>query len=95
MSPAIIPLVRRAVLDLLCDIGGEHNHAEITILLNELGHRLAHRDVIDQLAWLTNENLIQSECLGDFVTARILTDGRDVADGRLTVEGVSIYKTGE
>ncbi len=95
MSPVILPLVRRAILDLLSDIGGEHNHEEITILLNEIGHRLARRDVIDQIAWLAHKRLIASEMLGDYATARILTDGRDVADGRYIVEGVSIYKTGD
>lgn len=87
--------VRRAILDLMTDIGGEHNHVELTLLLNEAGQRVAHRDVKDQLAWLAERNLIKIEPLGNFVAARVLEDGRDVADGRLRVDGVAIYKTGE
>ena len=87
--------VRRAILDLMTDIGGEHNHVELTLLLNEAGQRVAHRDVKEQLAWLEARQLVATETLGNFLAARVLEDGRDVADGRLTVEGVAIYKTGE
>lgn len=87
--------VRRAILDLMTDIGGEHNHVELTLLLNEAGQRVAHRDVKEQLFWLEDAGLVATELLGNFVAARVLEDGRDVADGRLVIEGVAIYKTGE
>jgi hypothetical protein len=95
IPPIILPLVRRAILDLMNDIGGEHNEEVLTRLLGELGHRVARRDVAEQLGWLDVEGLVRSEQLGPFTVARILADGRDVADGRLTHEGVSKFKTGD
>lgn len=95
MNAAIAPLVRRAILDLLADIGGEHNHETLAVLLNELGHRVARRDVAEQLAWLDGQGLVIRETVGAFDVVRILSDGRDCAAGRYTVAGVSIYKTGE
>jgi hypothetical protein len=94
--PAVIlPLIRRAILDLLNDIGGEHNEDVLAMLLAELGHRVARRDVADQLVWLREAGLVQAEQLGPYLVARIVGDGRDVAEGRLTVDGVSRHKSGE
>lgn len=96
MIPAVIlPVVRRAILDLLDDIGGEHNDDVLTIQLVAIGHRVARRDVAEQLRWLAGEKLIAAEELGPYTVGRILADGRDVAAGRLTVEGVSRHKTGD
>lgn len=92
---AIVPMVRRAILDLLNDIGGEENDDVLTMLLAQLGHRIARRDVADQLRWLAEQKLIASEELGLFLVARILADGRDIAEGRLVVEGVWRHKTGD
>jgi tRNA A22 N-methylase len=95
MSPLIIPLVRRAILDLLADIGGDHSHVELTLLLNELGHRLAARDVRLELLWLADAKLLIAEEQEHYTAARITADGLDVAAGRLVVDGVSPHKTGE
>lgn len=92
---AIVPMVRRAILDLLNDIGGEENDDVLAMLLAQLGHRIARRDVADQLRWLAEQKLIASEELGLFLVARILADGRDIAEGRLVVEGVWRHKTGD
>jgi hypothetical protein len=59
---------------------------------------VARRDVADQLLWLAQDDgckLITIEKLGPYIVARILADGRDVAEGRLAVEGVSKFKTGD
>jgi hypothetical protein len=96
IPPVILPVVRRAIVDLLFDVGGEHNDDTLTLLLAQLGHRVARRDVAEQLEWLANEaQLIRLEDLGPYKVARILADGRDVAEGRLLVEGVSRFKTGD
>lgn len=99
MIPAIIlPVIRRAILDLLFDVGGEHNDDTLTMLLNQLGHRVARRDVAEQLRWLAQDDgcrLIEVDELGPYLAARILSDGRDVAEGRLLIEGVSRFKTGD
>lgn len=95
MNPVIARVVRRAILDLLNDIGGEHNDEELTMLLVELGHPVARRAVAEQLAWLGDAKLVICETMGGYEVARIVADGRDVAEGRLAVEGVSPHKTGE
>lgn len=99
MIPAVIlPVVRRAMLDLLEEIGGEHNDDSLALLLNQLGHRVARRDIAEQLRWLASGEhgcaLVTAEDLGPYVVASILPDGRDVAAGRLTVQGISRHKTG-
>lgn len=95
IAPAIQPLIRRALLDLLNEIGGEQNEDVLTTLLRELGHRVARRDIVEQLEWLAEQRLVATEPLGPFLVTRILSDGRDVATGNLTVEGVSKFKTGD
>lgn len=90
---AILPVIRRAILDLLTDIGGEHNDDVIARLLAELGHRVARRDVGEQMAWLTEQGLIATEQLGPYIVGRALADGRDASEGRLVVEGVSRHST--
>lgn len=95
MNEIIAPIIRRAILDLLNDIGGEHNDQTLAMSLNQLGHRVARRDVAEQIAVLAAQKLLISEELGIFVVARITSDGRDVAEGRLNIDGISRFKTGE
>jgi hypothetical protein len=95
VNELIAPLVRRAILDLLEDIGGEQNDEVLAILLNGLGHRVARRDVAECLVWLSAvRELVKLEELGPYFVASILPDGRDVASGRLSIDGVSRHKTG-
>lgn len=95
------PVIRRAILDLLYEIGGELNDDEIVSLLVGLGHRrVVRRDVVEQLSWLADEaqsggKLIVTELVGPFVVARILPEGREVAEGRLQLDGILRFKTGE
>lgn len=96
MNTLIAPVVRRAILDLLEDIGGEQNDDVLAILLNGIGHRVARRDVAEQLAWLAGiHTLVTTEQLGPYLVTSILPDGRDVAAGRLAIEGISRHKTGD
>lgn len=96
MIPAVIlPVIRRAILDFLADDGGEHNDDVLTMQLVALGHRVARRDVAEQLRWLATERLVVVELLGPYVVARVLPDGADVAASRLKIEGVSRRRTGE
>lgn len=92
---AILPLVRRAILDLLFDVGGEHNDDYLTVLLKQLGHRIARDDVAEQLVWLGEQDYVALEQVGPFLTARILSKGRDIADGSKVVDGVWRHKTGD
>ena len=93
--PAIIrPLVRRAILDLLNDIGGPQNDDVVARLLIGLGHRVARRDVAEELRWLAGERLVELEEVGPFVVAEILPDGIDASEGNLRVEGIHRHRTG-
>lgn len=95
IADILLPIIRRAILDLLLDIGGEENDDVLAILLAELGHRVARIDVAAQLEWLALRNLVIIEQVGPFNVARSTHTGRDVAAGKLRVEGVSRHKTGE
>lgn len=87
-------VVRRAILDLLDDIGGEHNHETLQIVLTDLGHRVARAYVRDQLQWLADRGLVEVEAVRGYAVASIRPDGRDVAQGLHRVEGISQHKTG-
>lgn len=95
MNDVIAPVVRRAILDLLEDIGGEHNDQELQLLLNSLGHRLSRGNVVQTIRWLAERDLIRADAVGPFTVCSILPGGRDVAQGLETVEGVSRHKTGD
>lgn len=94
IAPAIRPLIRRAIIDLLAEIGGEHNDHHLATLLAEVGHRVARRDVAEELRWLAQQRLIRVEAVDPYVLAEILPDGEDVAASRLIVEGIYRHKTG-
>jgi DNA-binding transcriptional ArsR family regulator len=96
MTDTAAPVVRRAILDLLNDVGGELNHDVLTMNLTQLGHPVARRDVLAALEFLAAEHLVATERLGNYTVARILEDGRDLAEGRLrNVAGVHRFKTGD
>ena len=95
MNDLVAPVVRRAILDFLTDVGGEMNHDVLTMLLAQRGHRVARRDVLSALDFLAEQNLIAIERLEQYTVARVLEDGRDVAEGRLQVAGVHRFKTGD
>jgi len=94
--PAVLqPIIRRAILDLVEDTGGELNDEMITLLLNELGHRVARSDVAGEMLWLGQSGLLRLVEKDAFLEARSTVNGRDVANGLLRHEGVSRHKTGE
>jgi len=93
----ILPLVRRAILDLLNDIGGEENDDVLTVLLTSLGHRFPRPAVAEQMLWLaTHElSLVEITDCGPYTVASILPNGREVAEGRLRLDGIWRHKTGK
>lgn len=86
------PIQRRALLELLADIGGPHNDEELKLLLRRFGHRPSGRDVRADLQFLAGEDLVRVEALGDFLVAEITSDGRDAAAGDLQVDGVDKHR---
>ena len=89
------PLIRRAILDLIEDIGGENNDVSLALHLAQLGHRVARSDVATELRWLADKGLVKLEVVSPYLVARSTSDGRDVARGMLTYVDVSPHKTGE
>ncbi len=94
MSEIIAPVIRRAVLDFLADVGGEHNDHVLSLQLAGLGHRVARRDVRDMFTWLADRGLVTVDQLGPYLAATITPDGIDVAGSVLRIEGISRHKTG-
>lgn len=95
MNDIIAPVVRRAILDLLEDIGGEHNDQELQLLLNSLGHRLSRASVGETIHWLAAQGLLTADSVGPFTVCAITPAGRDIAQGLDTTEGISRHKTGD
>lgn len=93
---AILPLVRRAILDLLNDVGGEENDDVLTILLTQLGHRFPRPAVREQMLWLASHEmkLVEAQECGPYTVASMLPNGIEVAEGRLKLDGIWRHKTG-
>lgn len=93
---ATLPLARRAILDLVHDIGGEENDDVLTIMLTGLGHRFPRPAVAEQMRWLAAHDmrLIEVTEVGPYVLASILPNGIEVAEGRLKLDGIWRHKTG-
>ena len=89
------PTVRRAILDLVDDVGGEINDEVLALLLAELGQRVARSDVRSELQWLADAGLLKVEAVGSFLVASSTGDGRDLAAGKLRRDGVSPHKVGQ
>lgn len=90
---------RRAILDLLNEIGGEHNDAIIHMWMSaHRKHPISRREIVQQLDWLAERGLVDLQPVGEGVltrVARITADGRDVSDGHLDEDGVYRHKTGQ
>lgn len=95
IADVLLPIIRRAILDLVEDTGGELNDETITILLNELGHRVARSDIRDEMGWLAGSGLLTAKVVGPYIVARSTPNGCDVANGLLRIDGISRHKTGE
>lgn len=92
---ALQPVIRRAILDLIDDVGGEINDDTVTILLNELGHRVGRPDVVIELRWLAEHELLKLQDYPALVVVASTVAGRAAAAGTMIFEGVSRHKTGE
>lgn len=94
---AILPIIRRAILDLINDVGGEENDDVLTIMLTGLGHRFPRPAVADQMRWLATHEmgLLEIADVGPFVVASIRPNGIEVAEGRLKLDGIWRHKTAQ
>lgn len=95
MNALLQPIVRRAIVEMLAAVGGEHNDEILAMMLIGLGHRIARRDVRAEIEWLAAKRLVAAEAIGPYLVARALPDGIDVAEGRLVHEGVHKHRLGD
>jgi len=91
----IRPVIRRAILDVVLDVGGEVNDEDVTILLNELGHRVGGPDVVEEFNWLGAQGLLKLQEYPAYVVVSSTKAGRAVAAGTMRYDGVYQHKTGE
>lgn len=89
----INPIIRRAILDFMSEIGGEQSDDTLTLLLKQRGHPVARRTVAEQLRWLADAGLVSIEDADPFLLAQILPDGEDVAAGHFFFDGVHRHGT--
>lgn len=95
MIPAVIlDTVRRALLDFMDEVGGEQSDDTLALQLQAIGHRVARRDVAEQMRWLAAQGLIEVAELGPYLVGTVLPDGVDAAGGRLAIAGLGRHKTG-
>lgn len=83
---------RRAILEILSDVGGRYHDERIANLLNSLGVIIARDEVVGHLQWMNDQHLAFCEKLGHLWVVQVLPAGRDVAAGRKIVDGVSPFK---
>ena len=81
---------RLALLRLIRDGGGKANERSLYNAIHEIGYPLTKRDDIRaDLELLGKRNCITKEVhAGRFLVATLTEIGRDVADGKIAVEGV-------
>lgn len=91
--PSKAVVIRRAILDELAAIGGTHNHDALAVILKSKGHPVSRDEVAEQMRWLAEHGMMAVSELGVFVLGDITMRGRDIADGSVTFEGISPFKS--
>ncbi|ACL32510.1 winged-helix domain-containing protein [Glaesserella parasuis] len=80
---------RLVILRSLAEAGYDANESILSDCLDLYGHDISRDLVRNHLVWLEEQGLIQLERLKDgYMVASITQRGLDVAQGRVTVEGV-------
>lgn len=80
---------RLAILQLLAEAGYEVNDQVLAAALEEYGYRTTRDELLGDLAWLAEQQLIADRDLsGVVVVARLTQRGLDVAEGKARAPGV-------
>ncbi|MDE3932989.1 hypothetical protein NUQ34_03175 [Glaesserella parasuis] len=80
---------RLVILRSLAEAGYDANESILSDCLDLYGHDISRDLVRNHLVWLEEQGLIQLKRLKDgYMVASITQRGLDVAQGRVTVEGV-------
>ncbi|MDG4924231.1 MULTISPECIES: VpaChn25_0724 family phage protein [Pasteurellaceae] len=89
MQTILIKDQRLVILRSLAEAGYDANESILSDCLDLYGHDISRDLVRNHLVWLEEQGLIQLERLKDgYMVASITQRGLDVAQGRVTVEGV-------
>lgn len=81
---------RLAILQVLQqDQDYSHNEHVLSRVLEQLGHAMSGDKLRTELAWLSEQNLIHVESIGDLMVAKLTRRGEDVALGRARIPGVA------
>ena len=87
---------RLCVLRLLKDTHGSANDSVLHSALEALGHvRQPRSQIKKDIRFLVNHGLLTDEWVGPVLVATITRRGLDVAEGRITVDGVKSPSIGE
>jgi len=81
---------RLVLLRILNDmISYKANSSVLTIAMEHFGHAVSRDYVRTQLAWLAEQQLVQSEDIGPVVVVTLTQRGQEVVRGLAVVPGVS------
>lgn len=79
---------------LMNSTGYECNAFLLERMLETSGHRVSYDRLVGDLAWLKEQQLIDTSEVGTVTIARLLTRGQDVARGTTVVPGVQRPRAG-
>lgn len=75
------------------------NHYVLQTILGSLGHGVSRDLVRTELAWLSEQGLLETECargeVCDVLVARLTARGEDVARGLVSVPGIKRPQAGD
>lgn len=81
---------RLRILTLLAESNAYTASSDVLqMVLARMGHSVSHDRLGADLEWLTEQDLVGLERVGDVPLARLTTRGLDVAGGLATVPGVA------
>lgn len=76
------------LLSLAQDHGYAHNEYVLKEMLGMMGHGVSRDKLRTELAWLTEQGLIETNDVSGTMVAKLTGRGKDVADGAVVVPGV-------
>ena len=77
-----------ALMTLAQDYGYSHNEYVLRGALGMLGHTVSRDRLRTELAWLSEQGLIEIDDVAGTMVAKLTGRGKDVADGAVIVPGV-------
>jgi hypothetical protein len=90
LQQRIVEHQRIVILQVLKEAAGyDLNNAILQSSLNMYGLKISRDALATQLAWLVEQQLIETDTVGSLLVAKLLERGLDVASGHMSVPGVA------